>query len=94
MYLATHPELVVSYMCLELLVDAFVVYQVRESGILAHLRHVGFELEKRFEYYDSPPVDVVEDGVYDEQIKRHLVYGISWSRVGQNMMFQHRKSAL
>jgi hypothetical protein len=53
-----------------------------------------FELEKGFECYDSPPADVVENGVYSEEIKRQLVHGVSWLRVGQNIMFQHRQSAL
>jgi hypothetical protein len=69
-------------------VACFDVYQVGQSGILAHLRHV--ELCRGRCDLPDPPVNVVEIASTDyESSVDQSILRVIWLRLGQNMMFQH-----
>lgn len=98
MCLAIRPEVVVSIMHLGIQLVR-IIYQVGQSGILAHLGHgaialrsnIGILMDKWCRDYSFG------DGLgrhFGSQGRGTIERGWSWKRVNQNTMFQHRHSAL
>ena len=103
MCLAIRPEVVVSIMHLSIQLVR-TIYQVGQSGVLAHLGHAAIALRSNIGMLmDKWWVRWCRNYSFGDGLGRH--FGSqgrgtiergwwSWKRVNQNTMFQHRHSAL